>query len=177
MRTRFRPPAGRSHPPPRRLLGLLTFLLAGMAIVACATATIAAAQTIAPRPPGETDPPGVNPPSGVVAADTRSDRGESITVEWGIRHACMADLNAMEFRLNGDTYGTWSSAYGPHCSCGNPAVGLASFSVDPALYYHNNENTLEIIHNPTGSCHEAITTVPSYAAGTMIVLTTDYGCP
>jgi hypothetical protein len=33
------------------------------------------------------------------------------------------------------------------------------------------------VHNYSGTCHEAVTTVPSYPAGTMVVVTIDYGCP
>jgi hypothetical protein len=46
--------------------------------------TPGAAQTPAPRPPGEAALAAVSPPSQVIAEDTRSDRGESITVEWAL---------------------------------------------------------------------------------------------
>ena len=100
-----------------------------------------------------------------------------LTVQYGIRHACYSVSNAMEFQLNTNTYGTWCSTDGPHCACSNPAVGLATFSPDISFYNEDGDNTLDIVHNYSGTCHEAVTTVPSYPAGTMIVVTIDYGCP
>ena len=105
------------------------------------------------------------PPTGAITA---------ITVQSGIEHACFSDANAMEFRLNGTTIGTWGGGLGPDCSCGDPRVGLGSFSASASTWLRGGTNSVSILHNTSGSCHEAITSVPGRPVGTAfsVIVTT-----
>lgn len=102
---------------------------------------------------------------------------KTVTVKWGIEHACAADTNAMEFKLNGTTIGTWNSAKGPDCMCGDTRVGDASFSAPTTAYLPGASNTVSILHNYSGYCHEAITSVPAAPTGTAARVVITYGCP
>lgn len=102
---------------------------------------------------------------------------KTITVKMGIEHACSPAANAFEFKFNGSTIGTWTSTKGPDCACGTPAVGDASFAAPTSTYKSGTTNTVSVVHNDSGSCHEAITTVPGTAATTAVRVVIDYGCP
>ena len=45
-----------------------------------------------------------------------------------------------------------------------------------AAYQQGQQNTLSVVHNATGNCHEALATVPNEQAGTAFVVTIDYVC-
>ena len=80
---------------------------------------------------------------------------QSIQVEVAIRHAC--ENNSMIFAFNGQTLGTWGAADGPHCSCGNPEIGIATFTLtSPSTYNFGGTNTITITNVGTGFCHQAI---------------------
>jgi len=88
----------------------------------------------------------------------------SVTVEVAIEHAC--NLDSMVFSFNGEQIGTWGAAEGPDCDCGNPSLGLASFTLtDPATYHFNGVNSITIMHTAAGSCHEAISANPAWGSG------------
>ena len=117
----------------------------------------------------------------LTAAFTDSIPGDSVpktvTVLWGIEHACNSG-NSMIFRLNGTDIGTWGSQNGPDCSCGNMAVGTASFNAPTNAYKTGGaSNVLTIFHNAGGSCHESITNAPGAPVGTAVRVTISYGCP
>jgi hypothetical protein len=102
---------------------------------------------------------------------------KTITVKFGIEHACVATTNAMDFQLNGVSVGTWNSSKGPDCSCGNTAVGDASFSAPLSAYKAGMSNTVSIVHNDSGSCHEAITNPVGAPLSTAMRVVITYGCP
>lgn len=95
----------------------------------------------------------------------------TIEIQFGIRHACNSTADAMEFRFNDQYLGGWSSADGPHCDCSNSTIGTATFAAEPLDYLFDATNTVSIVHNATGNCHEAIATVPTAAAGTAVRIT------
>ncbi|MEZ4380769.1 MAG: DUF4215 domain-containing protein [Nannocystaceae bacterium] len=99
-----------------------------------------------------------------------------IQVITGIRHACESVQNAMLFQLNDNDIGGWNSSNGPHCSCGNPAIATSTFNVDPSFYDPGAPNKLDIHHNGTGSCHQAITSVPNAPVGTAFRVVVSVGC-
>jgi hypothetical protein len=102
----------------------------------------------------------------------------NVQVLAGIEHACNANpVNAMDFKLNNNIIGAWGTAMGPDCSCGNVAVGNASFSAPVAAYIPNGTNTVAITHNAMGNCHEAITTVPNQPMGTAFRVVVTRTCP
>ncbi|MCB9752301.1 MAG: DUF4215 domain-containing protein [Myxococcales bacterium] len=100
----------------------------------------------------------------------------SVNIKTGIRHACDAAANAMQWQLNDNDIGQWGSANGPHCNCANAAVGTASWDANPGFYLPGASNKIEIIHNASGSCHEAISTVPGAPAGTAFRVVVTTGC-
>jgi hypothetical protein len=101
----------------------------------------------------------------------------SVTVQIGIRHACNQIPNAMEFKMNGATIGQWGQANGPHCNCGDPNIALGSFMAPPPSYVPNGSNTVSILHNAMGNCHEAVATHPSLPPGTAFRITINRTCP
>jgi len=103
----------------------------------------------------------------------------SIEIQAGIRHACNSTADAMEFRFNDQYLGGWTSADGPHCDCSSSTIGAASFPADPLDYVFGGTNTVSIIHNAIGNCHEAIATVPTTPLGTAFRVTLSFeaeGC-
>jgi len=103
---------------------------------------------------------------------------KAVSVRFGVEHACSAVDNAMAFALNGTSIGKWNSSMGPDCSCGDTRVGAATFSAPIGAYKSSGaKNDVTIVHNDGGSCHEAITSVPTAPAGTAVRVVIDYGCP
>jgi len=100
---------------------------------------------------------------------------KSVTITWGVEHACNAQPNAMAFSLNGHDIGQWDSSKGPDCSCGDTRVGDATFNVPVADYLAGGTNQLQIVHNQAGNCHEAVTSAPGAAAGTAVRVVVTYG--
>ncbi len=112
-------------------------------------------------------------------ADTLAQDGTvaSVQVFVAVRHACNSDSNAFEFVFNGNIVGTWNSADGPHCSCGNPNIAIAQNNAAPGSYVRGGSNTVSVVHNATGTCHEAIATHPSWPADTAFRVIIDKTCP
>lgn len=93
-----------------------------------------------------------------------------------MEHACNAG-QAMLYRFEGTQIGTWGAANGPDCACGNLAVGAANFNAPINLYKYGQNNTVSIVHNAAGSCHEALTSVPGAPVGTAFQVVITYsGC-
>ncbi len=119
---------------------------------------------------------------GAVASGTFADEiptgsvVKSITLSFGIEHACVTTTNAMDFQLNGVSVGTWNSSKGPDCSCGDTRVGDAVFTAPLSAYKAGSTNTISIVHNDSGSCHQAITSVVG-SPGTAMRAVVTYGCP
>ena len=101
----------------------------------------------------------------------------SVQVIFGVRHACNSQSNAMEFQLNGTTFGTWGSANGPHCNCSNATIALSQNNAAPASYVRGGSNTVSILHNASGTCMEAIATHSSLPPGTAFRVIIDKTCP
>jgi hypothetical protein len=101
----------------------------------------------------------------------------SVQVIAAVEHACNnVPVNAMDFQLNGNSIGAWNSNNGPDCSCGDPVTGNAQFTAPIASYIGGGTNTVTIVHNAMGSCHEAITTVPNAPQGTAFRIIVDVVC-
>jgi hypothetical protein len=83
----------------------------------------------------------------------------------------------MEFKLNGVTFGTWGSANGPHCNCGDPTIALAQNNAPASAYQRNGDNTLSIVHNAGGTCMEGIATPSSLPSGTAFRVVVNKTCP
>jgi hypothetical protein len=81
----------------------------------------------------------------------------------------------MTFQLNNMDIGFWGSVQGPDCACGNFAVGNANFMAT-MQYLTGQQNTVRIVHNAAGSCHEALTSVPNQPVGTAFAVIIDYTC-
>jgi hypothetical protein len=98
----------------------------------------------------------------------------NVSVRAGVEHACNVGM-AMTFRLNNQDIGFWGSDLGPDCSCGNPALGSINFNgTNP--YLTGQQNTIQVVHNASGSCHESLTTVPNQMVGTAFAVVIDYDC-
>lgn len=99
-----------------------------------------------------------------------------ISIDAGIRHACQSDPDSMDFHLNNASIGTWNRDDGPHCACSDPSVASATFDASAAPYNVGGENTVSIVHNSPGSCHQAIGPVPGQSAETAFVVTVAFDC-
>ena len=53
---------------------------------------------------------------------------------------------------------------------------MATFAAPNNAYAKDATNTLSIVHNAIGNCHEAITNVPGSPVGTAFRVTVNYSC-
>jgi hypothetical protein len=102
---------------------------------------------------------------------------KSVSLSFGVEHACNSTTNSMDFQFNGTSVGTWNSSKGPDCSCGDTRVGDAIFPAPISAYRPGMTNTISIVHNDSGNCHEAITNVTGAPSGTAMRAVITYGCP